>query len=80
MIFSAGDGLPHPPAGLNRRDIGKEIIVMAYGLTTRMFLDSLTARRLGAASSAAGSSARAWNSLKPEQRLAAVSRALKNAA
>lgn len=52
---------------------------MAYGLTTRMFLESFTARR-HAAASATGSSARAWNSLKPEQRLAAVSRALKNAA
>lgn len=53
---------------------------MAYGLTTRMFFDSSTNRRFTPESSVAGSTARAWNSLKPEQRLAAVSRALKNAA
>lgn len=53
---------------------------MAYGLTTRMFLDSSTNRRSTPGPSLAGSTARAWNSLKPEQRLDAVSRALKNAA
>ena len=53
---------------------------MAYGLSTRMFLENSAPERSAPLPSTAANYARAWSSLKPEERFAVVSGALKKAA
>lgn len=83
MILSAGGWSPPlpstpPPAPTDR----ERIIVMAYGVSPRLYLENGPAVQVARAQSrsSAANHQTVWDALTREQRMAAVERQLRNAA